>query len=370
MEAVRTSLEYPKTSGVIVASTYRNMKDYVLPMITDELWRALGMEDGWSQLFPEFNKQDLIATCINGSKIYFRSCDREGDLRGPNLGWFYIDEAAKVSHTAWKIMVGRLRRPPERGWITTTPRGRNWIWEEFARRGRKNYAFWTGSTDENLHLSADYINSLKESYAGAFLRQEFFGEFTAWEGLVYPQVSVEEHHLDAPDGPKDYRYAIAGCDWGFADPSVILVGLVGADGLIHLVDEWYKTRQSVESIGDAAEAMAAKWGIRTFYCDPSRPDAIAALKARGLDARKARNDIDPGIAAVTRQIERELFKMDFNALPELARELECYHYQEDDGGRVLRDRPCDQDNHVCDSLRYLCYSHNRQGHVSSRRGAR
>ena len=34
LEAVRMALEYPKSSGVIVASTYSNLKDFVVPMIT------------------------------------------------------------------------------------------------------------------------------------------------------------------------------------------------------------------------------------------------------------------------------------------------------------------------------------------------
>jgi PBSX family phage terminase large subunit len=346
------------------------MSDYILPMITGELWDALGIPGGWDDYF-SLNKQNLVARCLtNDSVIYFRSCDREADLRGPNLGWFYIDEAAKVSLNTWKIMVGRIRREPERGWITTTPKGRNWIWDEFAKKPRENYDWFTGATDENKFLSKEYIESLKESYSGAFFRQEFLGEFTAWEGLVYPQINVETCHLDAPEDATGYRYAIAGCDWGFADPSVILVALVGNDGLVHLVDEYYKKRQSVETIAEAADKLRDKWGVLTYWCDPSRPDAVAALRARGLDSRKAKNDIDAGIAAVTRQIERGLFKMDFNRCPETANEFETYHYAEDDQGKILKDRPVDKDNHCMDALRYMIYSHNRQGSTSSRRGAR
>lgn len=349
------------------------MKDFVLPMITDELWTALGIPDGWKENFPQFNKQDLIATATNGSKIYFRSCDREGDLRGPNLGWFYIDEAAKVSLNVWKIMVGRLRRPPEMGWISTTPKGRNWIWDEFAKRHRRNYEWWTGATSENTYLTKDYIESLKESYGGSFLRQEFYGEFTAWEGLVYPQINVEEHHKDAPADLSDYKYAIAGVDWGWADPSVILVGLVGTER-IHVVEEFVKTRTPVENLAKKALELKNKWGIQTFWCDPSRPDAISKFKEFKLDARRGKNEIDDGIAQVSRAIEQKAidrgFVMDFNACPETAREFEVYAYPEDDQGQLKKDKPIDQNNHCMDALRYMIYSNTKQGHASSRRGAR
>jgi PBSX family phage terminase large subunit len=335
-------------------------------MITGELWEALGIPDGWSQFFPQFNKQDLIATAHNGSKIYFRSCDREGDLRGPNLGWFYIDEAARVSLNTWKIMVGRIRRPPEKGWIATTPKGRNWVWEEFAQRKRNNYEWFKGDSGENTHLSAEYKASLKESYSGSFLAQEFYGEFTAWEGLVYPDIAVEKHHLDAStDG---YKYALAGCDWGWADPSVILVGLVGMDGRIHFVEEYYKNRTPIETIAAKALELRDKWGVRTYWCDPSRPEYVQEFRKWKLDARKGKNEIDPGISAVSRLIEKDLFRADFNQCPEMIREFETYQYSEDDQGKVLKDRPIDRDNHCMDAMRYLVYSQQRQGHASSRRG--
>jgi len=372
LRAVMTAMENPGSHGTIVASTYRNLGDFVIPMLTGELWEKMNAPDGWDELTTSFNKQSLIANFKNGSKIYLRSCDRPDDLRGPNLGWFAIDEAAKVSGKVWRLMVARLRKPPEKGWITTTPRGRNWVWEEFAKRKRRDYEFFTGATEENKALTRDYIKSLKESYSGSFLNQEFYGQFVAWEGLVYPQVAVDLHHLDAPeDGiTSEYRYGVAGTDWGWADPSVILTGIVGTDGLIHLVDEYYVKKKPIEDIAEAAYEYHKKWGIRTFHCDPSRPEYLMEFRQQGLDARKGKNAIDPGVAAVHKQIDRGLFRMDFNRCPETVRELETYHYEEDDTGQVLRDRPVDRDNHCMDALRYLVYGQSKAGHASSRRGFR
>lgn len=348
-------------------------------MLTQELWDKMGQPDAWDELIDGFNKQSLIANFTNGSKIYLRSCDRPDDLRGPNLSWFYIDEAAKTPHRAWKLMVARLRIAPERGWITTTPRGRNWIWEEYARKNRKNYKFFTGSTEENKHLSKEYIESLKESYSGSFLAQEFYGEFVGWEGLVY-QVQVDTHHLDAPEPKTDtYKYALAGVDWGWINPSVISVGLVGFDDRIHLVDEWYDNKTPIEDIVDQAVRLSDKWGIRTFFCDSARPEYIQDFRNAGLDARKGKKEIDPGISMVNRFLATEdadkkpkepLLKIDFNTCPRHIEEFETYHYEEDDMGAILKDRPVDADNHCMDSTRYLVYSHAKRGHASSKRGNR
>lgn len=367
LESIRTVFQYPKSSGVIVASTYRNLEDFVLPMIQEELWDTLGMPGGWDEHFT-MNKQSMVATCKNGSRIYFRSCERPKDLRGPNLGWFYIDEASKVSQTVWNIMIGRLRKPPEKGWITTTPKGRNWIWEEFARRPRNNFQFWTGATDENSHLTRDYINSLKESYSGSFLAQEFYGEFVGWEGLVYPGIKLETHHAPAEEAIGDY--SIAGVDWGWTDPNVIVVGKVN-EGRIHQVDEFYKPKVHIDDLIEVAQDFKSKYNIRTFFCDSSRPEYLQAFRNAGLDARKGHKEIDPGIATVNRMIDRGLFRIDFNACPNTVNEFEQYAYEEDDFGKIRKDRPIDRNNHAMDALRYMLYSQTKVGTAScSMRGAR
>jgi phage terminase large subunit len=65
-----------------------------------------------------------------------------------------------------------------------------------------------------------------------------------------------------------------------------------------------------------------------------------------------------------------LLFVDFNACPNVIEEFETYHYDEDDLGKIMKDRPVDQDNHAMDALRYMVYSHSRQGYVGSQRGFR
>jgi PBSX family phage terminase large subunit len=314
----------PGTQGTIVASTYRNLHDFIIPTMVDDVWVAMGRPNGWDEVVESFNKQSLTAVFKNGSRIFLRSCDRPDDLRGQNLSWFFIDEAAKVPHKVWKIMLARLRVAPEKGWITTTPRGRNWVWEEFAQKGRKNYAFFSGSTLENKHLSKSYTDSLVQNYSGQFLAQEVYGEFVGWEGLVY-DLHVEKHHEDY--GGQEYKYAIAGVDWGWIDPSVILVGLVGFDSKIHIVEEWYQNKRNIDFIVDVAQEMKERWNVRTYYCDSARPEYVAELRQNGMDSRKGKKELDPGIACVNNMMEKGLLTIDFNSCPNLVGEMESYHYE-------------------------------------------
>jgi phage terminase large subunit len=335
-------------------------------MLMDELWEKMGQPEAWDELVDSYNRQDQIVHFKNGSSIYLRSCDRPDDLRGPNLSWFYIDEAAKVPHKVWKLMVARLRKSPELGWISTTPRGRNWIWEEWAKRGRKNYDFFTGSTLENKHLSKEYKDSLLESYSGSFLQQEVYGEFVGWEGLVY-NVSVDTHHLDRPEEEKDgYNYSLAGVDWGWIEPSVITVGTVDGDKRVHLVDEFYQKKTPIDKIIEEAWRLQELWDIRTFYCDPSRPDNIQEFRNAGLDARKGKRELDPGIAAVNKYLDEGMLLIDFNNCPRTVEEAQVYHYEEDDMGKILKNKPVDRDNHAMDAVRYMILSLVRAGYAGCR----
>ena len=374
-EAIKQSLENPGTQGAIVASTFRSIDDFILPTITDELWSALGIESGWDRFIESFNKVTKIATFKSengGSRIYFRSADDPKELRGMNLGWFAIDEACKLNKLdTWRILLGTLRhkKGPWKAWVSTTPRGFDWVWELFARKKRNDYEWVRCSTEENIHNPPGYAESMKDSYKGKFLRQEVFGEFVAYEGMVYPMVSQETHHLSSPlakgdqvqGGPSiDYKYALSGVDWGWTDPTVILTGIVGSDGFIHLVDEFYSSKAPKETINDVAVALRDKWGVLTYWCDPSGPDYIYDLKTVGLDARKAKNELDYGIAEVYNRLDSGLIKIDYNRCPHTIEEFGMYRYDEDDSGAIMKTTPIDQDNHCMDALRYLIYSHRKR----------
>ena len=71
------------------------------------------------------------------------------------------------------------------GWITTTPKGFNWIHKRFVDTEDKNFFYVTSSSRQNIHLPEDYVDTLEGEYAGKFARQEIEGEFVKFEGLVY-----------------------------------------------------------------------------------------------------------------------------------------------------------------------------------------
>jgi predicted phage terminase large subunit-like protein len=175
-------LREPPSVGMLVAPTsdmteepYKTLKRIAGPLVMDE---RRGKGDRWLRL-------------MTGHEIYFRSADNPDRLRGYNLGWFWIDEAAQLPDDAtWMIMVGRLRLKPGRGWITTTPKGYNWLYRLFVQNTTPEMTVVRAPTRTNiLHENTGFIESVARQYHSQFAKQELDGEFVnIGAGLIKPEM--------------------------------------------------------------------------------------------------------------------------------------------------------------------------------------
>lgn len=168
----------PGSRGAIIAPTYRMLQDATLQTLLEIVRRAGVLE--------KFNKSDMIMHLKNGVEILLRSADDPDKLRGPNLGWAYIDEAAMVKMMVFDLMLGRLRLQPGKLWITTTPRGLNWVYKLFKESRNPDYFLAQYATRDNPFLPKHFVDSLDDRYKGQFHAQEAEGEFVEWvESPVY-----------------------------------------------------------------------------------------------------------------------------------------------------------------------------------------
>lgn len=196
--AVLEILRMPSGStGMVVAPTFRMLHDSTLATFL-ELTRA-------GAVLRQFNKTDMIAELVNGTKVLFRSVDEPDRLRGVNLGWFVLDEGALCSLETWLILLARLREAPGRAWVCTTPRGYDWLYETFVKAESPDYAFIRSSTRDNVFLPASFVERLQSQYTHQWQQQEIEGEFCELEGTLFKRQWFEtvEH---APEGLRWSRY--------------------------------------------------------------------------------------------------------------------------------------------------------------------
>ncbi|MEM6280577.1 MAG: terminase family protein [Chloroflexota bacterium] len=335
--------------GVVTAPTYTMLEDATI--------RAF--QDVCIEHVPGFNLdkhyKQYHLTLPNGSEILFRSTQNPERLRGPSITWWMGDEAALSPAKSRLLMLGRLRQFGELGyeWVTTTPKGRNWVWQSFVRDAGEGYQWWRVRTDDNSTLTDELKDTWKQTYKGDFARQELDGEFVAFEGLIYGEFGHDSHVVQShPDG---FARVVAGVDWGYANPGVILVFGVDGDGRMWLVDERVKTQQRVETWVDVAQQLRDMWRIERFVCDPSEPDYIRQFTEAGLKAEPADNRVLPGI----QRVQNRLVQVDKRDLPRLVVHSRCPHtlsefdqYQWAENVHGIKDAPVKANDHTMDAMRY------------------
>jgi len=172
LKALKLVLENPGIIGIITAPSYKMLQDATIPAYEKVFTRAV---------LKPINKTDMRAETVNGGKLFFRTTSEPYLLRGITAGFFHMDEGAESPALAFKILQARLRQEntPQQGWVTTTPKGFNWLHQEFIKDKRENYKVFRARTIDNYLLPEDYMTKLRESYRDneQFLQQELEGEF-------------------------------------------------------------------------------------------------------------------------------------------------------------------------------------------------
>jgi len=327
-----------KELGMVAAPTY--------PMLRDATQRTLfAMLDDLGVGYEYRKTENQLVIPSSGHEILFRSLDNPETLRGPNLDYVWVDEGSLVEREAWNVVKGRVRVGSHpQAWVTCTPKGRNWVWEEWERDANPDHPLYRVRTDENPELPTGFVDSL--GYAGAFREQEIGGEFVAFEGVVYPAFSRPRHVRQVEcDGWRP----VIGMDVGTRNPTAILLAFVAGDGRIHVASEVYRRNMSASDILAAIREQAEAHLAEAVYVDPSAAGYIRDLEREGFPAVKADNNVIEGIGRVTTALEEGL-TIDPSCVNLIA-ELESYAYP--DGAKAGADKPVKQNDHAADALRYL-----------------
>jgi len=243
-------------------------------------------------LIAEFNRSEMRCTLINGTEVLFRSADDPDHLRGPNIAACYVDEAAQIDGEAWLILLGRLREGRGRAWVTSTPRGHNWLWEFFVRDCRDDCEVYRATTRDNPYLSAEFVDSVYSRYTGTFARQELYGEFVSSEGALFKRewFKVVER---APDGLRWVRFwDLAASTKTAADYTASARCALDDDGTLYIADivrgrwEWPDVRRIIIQTARTESGVAIGIESSGFQLaavqDLLRERTLAGIVIRGI----------------------------------------------------------------------------------------
>ncbi len=352
IEAIKTMVKYPGSMGAILAPTFPLLRDSTIKTFFEFLPR---------ELIKSYSKSEHKVILVNGSEAIFRPCDDDATidrLRNINLGWVWIDEAGLVPEYAFKVTIGRMRHNigPLRFWLTTTPKGRTWIWSKWVDKPTEDYFIIFAKTRENPYLPTGYIETLENEYTE--------GQFVGLEGVVYPEFNRDIHIIDTKG--IEFKEFKIGVDFGFSNESAMIKVGFDYDGRAYIVKEFYE-----KHITDAQLAEIAKKEFGEEYpyiLDSANPSGIQEFRNLGLTCFPANktpgeretSSIMAGIKVVTSylQVQKDgkprLFvdKNCFNTIME----FENYRYPDSKEGKQIQETPIKIHDHILDSLRYLLNS--------------
>lgn len=351
--------------GVVAAPTYQMLQAATLPAFLSLLRPSDVL--GWSA-------RDRLMTLTNGAQIWFRSAEEPDYLYGPNLAWFWLDEAALCDEAAWDVLFGRVRldcrRPAAVG--TCTPRGFNWVWKRFHSDPPAGHRLHRWSARLNSpNLRPGFFDDLYAAYDTHRIRQDVEGEFIGHSALVYGNFSRGRNIVPwRPDPAAPIDVAV---DFGFRHPYVCWIAEdVASDPARFVVfDEFAPSDCTLDRLIETIRTRGYK--LRTIACDPAGvavdgygSSAVAEFARAGLQCtftnRTELRNILTGVEIVrglllnamdqTRLVLAAGDRPDESRVPVLQRALESYSYPEDSSSRSELPVKDNVHDHPVDALRY------------------
>lgn len=255
------------------------------------------------QIVIKTRKQTPIPTYEfpNGKVVEFHSVDNPDTIRGLRPVFILCDEAAYFTEEAWDVIEGRTTQTAAPIVITTTPRGkRHWLYRKVFVKGAPpenphhnaveynpdRFFVQVATIFDNPYVSEEEREAKIAAYGGPdsmWARQELFGDFVDYEGLVYTSFNEEKHTMSFKDMPNawTYEFVAGGVDFGWTDPSVsIMVGL--KKGIWYVFHEIYRPQLEIDQFGAMINAQRANCRLMRLWADSADPGRIDHYSRAGL----------------------------------------------------------------------------------------
>lgn len=399
--AIAYSALIPGNEGVIVRKRWEELKNHVIPEMYDLLAKeqdrgGVGIDPYAIMSKPRAvgaANEIIVRTTGKPSRIILKpepdGPDRfvEDSFKGPEYGWFLLDEVTQLRQVTWNTLTGRLRRPNIPAHLRAgmamgnPPVEGHWVYEmnelmaEIAERGEREDILIIRSTmEDNPFLDPDYVKREKRKYRNDPIGYAMYIE--GQDGIsvegkpVFGSMFRTAVHVDENLKFNPFRPLLVGMDFGFHHPAAVFFQ-IDDRGRINILSEMLgKDKTAVEfaeDILDHIKQMFPKALLKhvQFFGDHAgtqRTDkgdtTVAILAKMGIRVRTRPMGIESGLDVI-----RDALRAFREGRPRLCIRPNCriliramvggYHYARMRGGQ-LRNEPKKDGyyDHVVDALRY------------------
>jgi len=362
-ELIRLCTNFPGIETVAFSPTFGMINRNVIKVLE----QLLGGNLKNSPLIYKFNKGDMVIEWESGSTTWFNSLDDPEKSEGQSLDVVWVDEPRLVRYLTLSLMVlqRRLRGSPAGramgfnpiGYLTTTPDYPGSELHDFCENPEKKHPnlklFRMPLRDNAVNLPANYIENIIRTHQGGLADQFVMGLFANVESGSF-QFDYSKHVIkDLEYDPEVHRKVLYGVDFGWNNPSAIVVIGFDGDDRAHVLDEYYKNMTSIDELADEMKKFYAIYGKGMAYCDPTEKQTTESLKLKGVQARPCLVKRDDGIRALGGRFQLQgdgRYRIYISSIcVNTISELQTY-----DAEKKVRD-------HATDAIRYVVSSRRSMG---------
>lgn len=337
-----------------LAPTYQQARDIAWESLKKELLPIL-IDVNESRL-----EMKVRNTKGGESTIILRGWESIETLRGQKLDFIVPDEVAMMRNfwEKWEEVIRpTLTDNKGEALFISSPKGFNHFYELFNKEKQdQDYKSFHFTTYDNPHMPIEEIEKAKQELPETRFYQEYMADFRKTEGLVYKEFDLQKHVFTDFKSKEGYdviinpNLRIAGIDFGFTNPTVIIEIVRDYDNTYWVVSEWYKTGKTNDELIEYAKTLPVNY----FYPDPEDPQRIEELRRSGLQCREVNKDVEKGIDSVRTLLKNGKLKIHSSCV-HLIDEFQTYSYKEKRPDSNEPEQPIKENDHCLDSLRYALY---------------
>ena len=301
-------------------------------------------------------ESDMSITLPNGSEIIFVGLDNEEKLLSiAGITDVFIEEVYEVPKEIVDQLNLRMRgkAPNQQIYMAFNPiSAKHWLYDFCEGSTRPESSIYSQSTfRDNPFLPDEYVKALEDMYRTNPNKARVFcdGNWGAdVEGLVYKNHILSD--FDINELIKQGLEVRVGIDWGFVDPTTVVVSLFDKPKKeIYIIGEFYKRGATLEEIKDGIIELGIS--KQKMYCDGAEPDKVDYLRRNGFNAvsaKKGAGSVKAGISFL-----QDMKIICHESCVNVAAELENYVYLKDKKtGQYIEDSYDHDFSHTMDALRY------------------
>jgi len=338
-------LENPRVKATVVAETLPAVKEGAV----DIFMKFMHEEGRW---FDErWNATTLTYTCLNKSKLQFKSYDSVGKAKSSGKrDLLFLNEA---NHIAYEIADALMIRSREI-WMDFNADSEFWAHTHVLTEDNSEFLKLTYLDNEHIPKETleDLLNRKKKAELEDLRGQRGYwwnwwqvyglGEIGSLQGVVFNGWST----IDLL--PLESKLVGRGMDFGYTNDPTTMVDIYELNGKFIFDEVCYKTGLTNPEIWKEFKVLNLDNSIITF-ADSAEPKSIQELKNLGMrikGAEKGKDSIMHGIQKI-QEIDFSVTQRSLN----LIKELRNYSWAKDREGTQLN-VPIDNHNHIIDGIRY------------------